>query len=474
MAVNVNLSRNTKVYYTINQATTGYGDHNTAEIQVLNGYTFSQGTDQQTIQITEAGATPNRGQRSFNTKLNPVDWKFSTYVRPQKNAATAAATLSAAGTVTLITVAGVVTNAEILTTFASGTSLATSGTLCTIAGFTGTSTPCNSTTPIPIKKVGAAYTWAVPVTAIAGAQAGTGTLTPVGTVTAPEAYLWNALVSPQSLFGSGVTQPWVIGTTSASLVTTASNVHQLAPFALIFKIDNTYYKVANCALNMAEVNFGIDQIAQVSWTGFGTSYASFESTLAQATEIAGLAVADTTADFITNKLSTVSLGTGLRAAITGTTGSVNATATPTYSIAITGGQISINNNLNYLTPENIGVVNQPIGYFTGTRAVTGNLTAYLRTGGTTETGNLLTAVIAAAATSADNSYSMILNMGGGLSATHVEFPFDGVMLQVPSIDVQDVVSTTINFTAQSSTGTHPTGVYDITAANEFGVTYKTV
>ena len=73
MAVNINLSRNTKVYYTINQSATGYGDHNTAEIQVLNGYTFTQGTDQQTIQINEAGATPNRGQRSFNTKLNPVE-----------------------------------------------------------------------------------------------------------------------------------------------------------------------------------------------------------------------------------------------------------------------------------------------------------------------------------------------------------------------------------------------------------------
>jgi hypothetical protein len=468
MAGNVNLSRNTKVYYTTNQDTTGYGDHNTAEIQVLNGYTFTQGTEQQTIQITEAGPTPNRGQRSFNTKLNPVDWKFSTYIRPKKTLAAAAVTASAGGTVTLITVNNVITNAEITVVSASGSTSVASGTLCSIAGFTGDSTMCNSTTGVPIKKSGANFTWAVPTTATAGAQTGTAVITPVAHVNCVEKYLWNALASPQSLYGSGVTQPWVHGATSATLAVTSSNVHTLAPFALIFKIDNTFYKVSNCSFNMAEVNFGIDQIAQVAWTGFGTTYATFDSTHAAATELGALAVPDTTANFITNKLSTVSIGTGLRGAL-GTDGLVTAGAQ--YSVPITGGTLTINNNLTYLTPEILGTVNTPIGYFTGTRAVSGNLTAYLRSSATTETADLLSAILADSATAADNKYSMILSMGGVSNATHVEFAFNGAMLQVPTIDVQDVISTTINFTGQSSTGAYPTGVYDITAANEIAIKY---
>lgn len=472
MAVNVNLSRNTKVYFTTNQSTAGYGDHNTAEIQVLNGYTFSQGTDQQTIQINEAGATPNRGQRSFNTKLNPVDWKFSTYIRPKYvSTANASVTCSTAGTVSLITVNNIVTNAEI--TVSAAASIATSGMLYKVVGFTGTSTGCNSATVIPIHKVNATtMKWAVPLNTPSGTQAGTATLSGVPTNSAVEALLWNALVSPVNLMSSGVTPAWTAGVTSgtgatgpAKLETTLANAHQLAPFALIFKIDQIYYKVSGCALNSAEVNFGIDQIAQIAWSGFGTAYTSFATTAAQATEIAAITAYDSTPGFIMNKLSTVSIGSTFGAAYSATAGAV--TAGTIYNLPITGGTININNNLTYMTPEVLGIVNQPVGYFTGTRAVTGNLTAYLRTGGTTETSDLLTAVIGGAASSPDNFYSMIINMGGFTNLPHVEFMFNGAMLQVPSVDVQDVVSTTINFTGQATDGSG----YQLNAANEMQLRY---
>ena len=44
---------------------------------------------------------------------------------------------------------------------------------------------------------------------------------------------------------------------------------------------------------------------------------------------------------------------------------------------------------------------------------------------------------------------------------------NGCQLQVPSVDIQDVVSTTINFTAQGYTGTD----YDIAKTNNLRVTY---
>ena len=88
--MSVNLLRNSKVYFTTNVAantgvvaSSGFTNSNTWEIAVLDGYKFSQATNQQTIQANEAGVTPSRGQRSFNTELAPVDWNFATYIRPE-------------------------------------------------------------------------------------------------------------------------------------------------------------------------------------------------------------------------------------------------------------------------------------------------------------------------------------------------------------------------------------------------------
>ena len=89
----LNLVRNSKVFFTSNvDATTGiikqdtaFTAANTTEIQVLDGFTFSQNTNQDTVTISEAGTAPVRGQRSFNTSLAPVDFSFSNYLRPYKS-----------------------------------------------------------------------------------------------------------------------------------------------------------------------------------------------------------------------------------------------------------------------------------------------------------------------------------------------------------------------------------------------------
>ena len=50
-----------------------------------------------------------------------------------------------------------------------------------------------------------------------------------------------------------------------------------------------------------------------------------------------------------------------------------------YSLTLTGGNVTISNNMTFLTPETLGVVNQPLGHVTGTRSVSGNFTCYLNT-----------------------------------------------------------------------------------------------
>jgi len=91
MAATFNLVRNSRVFYTTNVnastgivAASGFTTGNTQELQVLDGFTFGQTSNADTITISEAGATPTRGQRSFNTSLGQADFSFSTYIRPEK------------------------------------------------------------------------------------------------------------------------------------------------------------------------------------------------------------------------------------------------------------------------------------------------------------------------------------------------------------------------------------------------------
>jgi hypothetical protein len=94
----VNLIRNSRVFFTTNVDSQGrvkagaykdagslFSETNTFEIQVLEGMTFSQNTTIDTVTLNEAGAAPARGQRSFNTALEPLDFSFSTYLRPFNN-----------------------------------------------------------------------------------------------------------------------------------------------------------------------------------------------------------------------------------------------------------------------------------------------------------------------------------------------------------------------------------------------------
>lgn len=371
-----NLIRNSRVFFTTNVnaetgvvASSGFLPANTREIQVLDGFSFSQNTTAETVTLTEAGSAPVRGQRSFNTALEPVDFSMSTYMRP--------------------------------------------------------------------------------------ADGGTN-------ITCEESVLWNALFSTDPIGGSN--PAWVEGTTSATAVLTNSNSHQLQKFGLIIVIDGVSYIIDNCALDSATIDFGLDAIAMVAWAGKGSILrqvagltATSGTTVTFGNGLAGTAKGkNTTAPFIANKLSTLTL----RKEIDGT-GSA-------YNVAITGGNLTIANNLTYLTPANLGVVNRPFTYFTGTRAISGSLNCYLRAGSTNSAG-LLADMLAGSTTDVDPAFSVQLEVGGATNATRVEFEMPAAVLTIPTVATEQVISTTINFTAQGSAS----GAFEIGSANELEVRYFT-
>lgn len=371
-----NLIRNSRMFFTTNVnsgtgvvAASGFDATNTREIQVLDGFSFSQNTTAETVTLSEGGAAPVRGQRSFNTALEPVDFSFSTYMRP--------------------------------------------------------------------------------------ADGGVN-------ITCEESVLWNALFATDAIGGTNAA--WSEDTAVATVVVTNSQSHQLQKFGIIIVIDGVSYIIDNCALESATIDFGLDAISMIAWAGKGAILrqvsgltATTGSTVTLGGGLTGTAKGkNTSAPYIANKLSTLTVISGI-----GGTGT-------SYNVALTGGSLTIANNLTYLTPANLGVVNKPVTYFTGTRAISGSINAYLRAGAS-NTAGLIADMLAGSSTDVDPEFALQIEIGGASSATRVELEMPAAVLTIPSVSTEQVVSTTINFTAQGSAG----GAFDVAAANELEVRYYT-
>ena len=115
---------------------------------------------------------------------------------------------------------------------------------------------------------------------------------------------------------------------------------------------------------------------------------------------------------------------------------------------LTGGNVTISNNLTFLTPETLGVVNLPLGHVTGTRSVSGNFTCYLNAEGTSS-AELFEDIIEAT-DRVTNSFGLLFKVGGG-NTPRIELNMPSCHLEVPSHSIEDVISMETNFHALPST-----------------------
>ena len=387
-----NLIRNSRVFFTTNVNSagavqlTGLSKTNTFEIQVQDGFSFSQATTQETVTVNEAGATPVRGQRSFNTALEPVDWSFSTYIRPKFE------------------------------------------------------------------------------------PAGAGTSDDF--VNCEESVLWNAIAGTGAIGQTGAGWTATAGTTPVSTVAFGnSNAHQLQSFGLIIAFESAVYVINNCAVESATIDFGLDAIASIAWAGRGTTMSQVAATTLTddvangevdfAGGVAGAAkIRDTAAKYIANKLSTLTLA---RTTFQGQ-------GAKTYTLALTGGSLTIANNLTYLTPANLGTVNTPVAQFTGTRAITATVNCYLRTG-TNESATLLSDLLTMSATDDENQFNCQIDLGGNVAGTNrVSLIMPFTMLGIPAISTEQVISSTINLMPQAGSTT----AYNLADTNELSIEYRAI
>ena len=391
MADKFYFSRDTEVYLMMGVNTAGSTADTSWKIPVLDGFSFSQGTNTSEITLAEmADGTGNsrRSRQMFTDSYAPAEWSFQTYMRP------------------FVAVNGTAGGWE-----ASG------------------SDNHHHSVEEPL--------WANFVAAP----------TFTASVTTTEAS-WNEGIS---------------NTTGSKIIDfTSSEKPALGVFDLFFEFGGaqsgsgqSYYRLQDAVVNSASIDFDIDGIATITWSGFAS----------MVSDIAALPTASTsitegvsgTGNFIRNRLTQLSVTAADTSTYPG------ADSNGVYNLVLTGGNITMENNMTYLTPETLGVVNQPLGHVTGTRNVSGNFTCYLNneTGGSSD----LFEDLIEATSVITNSFNTVFKIGG-TSAPKVQIDLPKCHFEVPTHSIDDIISLETNFHAL------PSSVDPSTADNfEAKVTY---
>lgn len=203
----------------------------------------------------------------------------------------------------------------------------------------------------------------------------------------------------------------------------------------------TIYKIANCVVSTVEISFDIDGIAMINWSGFGTIITEEASLDASAAITTGIS---STSNFIRNRLTTLSIAPNT----TDQDGDSTADFASSYSLVLTGGSITFENNITFLTPEELCKVNQPIGHVTGTRSVSGDFTCYLNDT-TGSSADLFDDLITATGV-VTNSFDMAFSVGGA-SGPRIVFDIPTAHLEIPAHSIEDVISLQTSFHALPST-----------------------
>tara|TARA_B110000285_G_scaffold74818_1_gene86150 strand:+ start:149 stop:1411 length:1263 start_codon:yes stop_codon:yes gene_type:complete len=407
MAQQLYFSRDTRVY--VKKGTIVW------EVPVLDGFSFSQATNSSEITLAEmesSGGVSRRGRKQFNDSLAPAEWSFSTYIRP-----------------------------------------------------------------------------------FASAGSGAGAADDAAKVHAVEEILWALFSGPATYASNTFTNQFVTDTADLDIDFSESNKSTLGTADIYFVLGNAnkkVYKLKDSVVNEASLDFDIDGIATIGWSGMSselldvTGSTQFDDTLPVASDVTGdgstMALGDVWIDtndnarlhIMTNVTSGSEAATSnIYEAVGSTTNFIRnrltqLTVVPTsqdpdgdsvneleasYALTLTGGNITMSNNITFITPEEIGLVNIPIGHVTGTRSISGSMTCYLSKDTTVNTHSSdLWEDLKAITNVVTNSFALTFKIGGTASNTPRLFvSMPTCHLEIPTHSIEDVISVETNFNALPST-----------------------
>ena len=89
--------------------------------------------------------------------------------------------------------------------------------------------------------------------------------------------------------------------------------------------------------------------------------------------------------------------------------------------------------------------------------------------GSGNSADLMSQMLATSSSDVNPAFYIKIAVGGSANVTHVDFTMPAVVLSIPAVNAEQVVSTTINFTAQGYTGS----AFDIGQSNELTIDYVT-
>jgi hypothetical protein len=375
MAEILQLSRNTKVYIKDLQSD-AVGNSQMWEIPVLDGYSFSQATEASEVTLLEAADVNNtsrRGKAVFNTALAPVEWSLSTYVRPFKSQGT--------------------------------------HTLNTGKADNGANNMHLVDEPL----------WAY---FSAGSHI--------------------TFINPNSTTNAAWSNGFVTSNSTSELITFAqSNKTALRTFELYFVLGAsapgaagpyTTYKLVDACVNSATIDFDIEGIAMVQWSGYAKNIVTTNTNPKIANTITEASTSTNT--FIRQRLTTMNVTTS---GTQRTAGLAN-----NYTLVVTGGSITLENNISYLTPEELAIVNIPLGHVTGTRSVSGTFTAYLDDDQAANATGKLYKDMANATSITTHDFALIFNIGGA-GTPRLVFNLPKAHMEIPVHTVEDVIGVEFTF-----------------------------
>jgi hypothetical protein len=437
MADQLYFSRDTKVFIEIGTSIW--------EMPVLDGFSFSQATNASEVTLSEMSGTTGssrRGRRMFTDSFAPAEWSFSTYMRP-----------------------------------------------FTTVGAAATGSGGSAQTAVQNQLTGK----------LAGITD--------GDHHAVEEVLWAMLAGPgyydaatdEFLSGSGGTAYVSHDGDSANIDFAQSNKSTLGTANFYFVMGGasdtkTVYKIADCVVNEASADFDIDGIATIAWSGMGTIITDEGTSVPTSTITEGVTA---TNNFIRNRLTTLTaikdnafnvaatigagaanqpvegrrykiatvgstptnwtaigaadsnVGTIFTANATEATGDGTAQQESEYGLVLTGGNITISNNMTFLTPETLGTVNQPLGHVTGSRSVSGSFTCYLNND--TDSSAELFEDLLGDRTTVTNNHTLKFDIGGiSPNLPRVQMSMASCHLELPSHAIDDVISLETSFHALPS------------------------
>ena len=408
------------------------------EIPVMSGFSFAQGNTTSEVVLKEmatAAGVSRRGRRVFNDALAPADWSFSTYIRPFKAPVQAS-----------IAATAMVANTGYKILSAGDTVWASFGAAASIAGtyFVANGAGTGTGTVVPASIADAAANHHAVEEVLWANFVGLGTYTPT-------TYTFLNFEAPNS--------------TDLDIVFTGGNNITLGEFDLYFILGASYdadtkydnpvsdsvlvYKIANCIINQATVNFDVDGIAMVEWSGMGTLI-SRETEFDARTAINQGVTA--TSNFIRNKLTALTMVASNTVAYPGAANNTSPGTAGTYTITLTGGSVQFSNNATFLTPETLGVVNRPIGHIAGNKSITGNFTAYIEEDALLkDTSGQLLADALADITTVTNSFNLTFIIGGSGNTPRFHINLPTAHLEIPKVQSDDVISVDVAFHGLPST-----------------------